>query len=81
MLKDKSCCIKDSKGIQIGKITQKQGLYQVNDDAAANIAAYTGVRVHTADELHRKMGHISPIVIKWLIEQKTVLGLELDTKS
>ena len=27
------------------------------------------------------MGHISPIVIKWLIEQKTVLGLKLDTKS
>ena len=81
MLKDKSCCIKDSKGIQVGKIPQKQGLYQVNDDAAANIATYTGVRVHTADELHQKMGHISLIVIKWLIEQKTVLGLELDTKS
>ena len=27
VLKDKSCCIKDSKGIQIGKIPQKQGLY------------------------------------------------------
>ena len=52
VLKDKSCCIKDSKGIQIGKIPQKQGLYRVDDDAAANIAAYTGVRVHTADELH-----------------------------
>ena len=56
VLKDKSCCIKDSKGIQIGKIPQKQGLYRVDDDAAANIAAYTGVRMHTADELHRKMG-------------------------
>ena len=27
VLKDKSCCIKDSKGIQISKIPQKQGLY------------------------------------------------------
>ena len=27
VLKDQSCCIKDSKGIQIGKIPQKQGLY------------------------------------------------------
>ena len=27
------------------------------------------------------MGHISLIVIKWLIEQKTVLGLKLNTKS
>ena len=52
VLKDRSCFIKDSKGIQIGKIPQKQGLYRVNDDAAVNIATYTGVRVHTADELH-----------------------------
>ena len=27
------------------------------------------------------MGHISPAVIKWLIKQKVVLGLELDVKS
>ena len=37
--------------------------------------------MHTVDELHRKMGHISPAVIKCLIEQKFVLGLELDVKS
>ena len=46
-----------------------------------HIAAYKGVRVHTLDELHRKMGHISHAVVKRLIEQKIVLGLELDTKS
>ena len=46
-----------------------------------HIRAYMGVRVHTVDELHQKMGHISPAVIKHLIEQKVVLGLELDMKS
>ena len=40
-----------------------------------------GVRVHTVDELHQKMGHISLTVIKWLIKQKIILGLELDVKS
>ena len=42
------------------------------------IGAYMGVRVHTVYELYRKMGHISPAVIKRLIEQKVVLGLKLD---
>ena len=37
--------------------------------------------MHTLDDLHWKMGHISHTVIKHLIEQKIVLGLELDTKS
>ena len=37
--------------------------------------------MHTLDELHQKMGHISHAVVKCLIEQKIVLGLELDTKS
>ena len=46
-----------------------------------HIAAYKGIQVHTLDELHRKMGHISYTVVKRLIEQKIVLGLELDTKS
>ena len=38
-------------------------------------------QVHTLDELHRKMGHISHTVVKCSIEQKIVLGLKLDTKS
>ena len=33
------------------------------------------------DELHQKMGQISPAVIKQLIKQKIVLGLKLDVKS
>ena len=40
-----------------------------------------GVRVHTVDEQHWKMGHISLAVIKQLIEQKIILGLKLDVKS
>ena len=80
LLKDKFCCIKDSKGHQIGRIPQYHGLYHVNEEFSVHIATYRGVRVHTLDELHWKMGHISHVIIKLLIEQKIVLGLELDTK-
>ena len=44
-LKDKSCCIKDAKGLQIGRIPQYQGLYRVDNGISANIGAYMGVRV------------------------------------
>ena len=47
---------------------------------SANIGVYMGVRVHTVDELHLKMGYISLAVTKQLIEQKFVLGLDLDIK-
>ena len=47
----------------------------------AHIAAYKGVQVHTLNKLHQKMGDISHTIIKCLVEQKIVLGLELDTKS
>ena len=70
--KNKSCCIKDAKGLQIGRIPQYQGLYQVDDSMSAHISTYMGVRVHTVDELHQKMGHISLTVIKQLIEQKII---------
>ena len=81
LLKDKSCSIKDQNGCQIGRIPQYHGLYRVDEGFSVRIATYKGVRVHTLDELHRKMGHISHAVVKRLIEQKIVLGLKLDTKS
>ena len=64
-----------------GFYNKYHGLYHVDEGFSAHIAAYRGVRVHTLDELHWKMGHISHVVVKCLIEQKIVLGLELDTKS
>ena len=81
LLKDKSCCIKDSKGHQIGRIFQYHGLYCVDEEFSVHIATYRGVQVHTLNELHEKMGHILHAIVKHLIEQKIVLGLKLDTKS
>ena len=81
LLKDKSCCIKDPKGHQTSWVPQHHGLYHMDNKFFPHIAAYKGVRVHTLNELHQKMGHISHTIIKCLIEQKTVLGLKLDTKS
>ena len=79
LLKDKSCSIKDLNGCQIGRIPQYHGLYRMDEDFSVHIVAYKGTRVHTLDELHWKMGHISHTVVKCSIEQKIVLGLKLDT--
>ena len=81
LLKDNSCCIKDSNSRQIGRIPQYHGLYRVDERFLVHIASYKGVQVHTLNELHQKMGHISHTIVKCLLEQKIVLGLELDTKS
>ena len=43
LLKDKFCCIKDSKGHQIGRIPQYHGLYHVNEEFSVHIATYRGV--------------------------------------
>ena len=80
LLKDKSCCIRDSNGPQISRIPQYHSLYHMDEGFSVHIATYKGVRVHTLDELHWKMGHILHAIVKCLNEQKIVLGLELDTK-
>ena len=72
LLKDKSCCIRDSNGHQIGRIPQCHGLYCVDKEFSVHIATYKGVGVHTLNELHWKMGYISHAIIKHLIEQKIV---------
>ena len=40
-----------------------------------HITTYMGIQVHTLNKLHWKMGHISHAVIKCLVEQKILLGL------
>ena len=74
LLKDKSCCIKDPKGCQIGQVPQHHGLYCMDDEFSTHIAAYKGVRVHTLDELHWKMGHISHAIVKHLNRTENSIG-------
>ena len=81
LLKDESCCIKDFNGHKIGRIPQYHGLYHINKGFSVYIATYKGVQLHTLDELHLKIGHISHVIIKYLVEHKIVLGLKLDAKS
>ena len=72
VLKDKSCCIRDSNGHQIGRIPQYHCLYHVDEGFSAHIAAYKGVQVHTLNKLHQKMGHISHAIVKCLIKKKCI---------
>ena len=44
LLKGKSCCIKDSKGHQIGRIPQHHSLYHMDEGFLVHIAAYKGVQ-------------------------------------
>jgi hypothetical protein len=81
VLKDRSCHIKSTNGQTIGQIPQYQGLYRVDMDDTASIAALAATRVYTLDQLHQKMGHISSNAIKILIEKNIVLGLNWDGKS
>ena len=65
----------------VSHIPQKYGLYHVDDIDEAHARGFTGIRVFTLDELHQKLGHISLTVVEWLVEQKTMTGLELDLKA
>ena len=64
----------------IGKIPLKDGLYKVEHKAltkTANIAH----KVWSIDELHCRMGHISPRAITNLVTKGIIVGVQLDLKS
>ena len=43
LLKDKSCCIKDSKGFKIGRIFQYHGRYHMDKEFSEHIVTYRRV--------------------------------------
>ena len=68
------------KGTLLGQVPLSNGLYKV-EHASMAATANTARKVLTLDELHRRMGHISPQAARKLIQDGTVTGLELDTSS
>ena len=72
-----TCTIQDRDGAEIGQIPRsKKGVYKVihDNDKLANAATET----LTWTELHRRMGHISPGVVKKLAENGLVAGVRVD---
>jgi hypothetical protein len=80
LLRDQHCTIRDAKGTTVGKIPLKEELYKVEHNSlteSANIVQKT----LSIDELHRRMGHISPHAIKNLLVKGIITGIEVDKKS
>jgi len=74
------CTIRSGDGATVGKILKSgKGLYKVvHDDGEASFAATEKL---TVMELHRRMGHISPVIAKRLIENGLVTGIRVDASS
>jgi GAG-pre-integrase domain/Integrase core domain/Pol polyprotein, beta-barrel domain len=82
LLKDQKCLIRDKRGTLLGQVPLplSNGLYKVEHESTA-AATSTTCKVLTLDELHRRMGHISPQVARKLVQNGVITGLELDTAS
>ena len=59
LLKNQKCVIRDAKGMTLGQIPVSNGLYKVEHKHTAATANVTRKSL-TLDELHHRMGHISP---------------------
>ena len=80
LLRDKYCTIRDPKGTTVGKIPLIGGLYKVEHKSSID-AANVGHKTLSIDEVHRRMGHISPLYIKELVINGTITSIELNRKS
>ena len=75
-----TCTIQDRDGAEIGQIPRSEkGVHKVihDNDELANAATET----LTWTELHRRMGHISPGVVKKLAENGLMAGVCVDISS
>lgn len=75
------CTIRDDGGMRIGEVPRSKGsLYRVRHDAADAAGALAAEEI-SVNELHRRMGHISPAVAEKLVRNGFVTGIRLDTSS
>jgi len=80
ILKDQKCLIQDMNGMLLGQVPLLTGLYKVEHTSTAAVVSIARKPL-TLDELHRKMGHISPQITQKLVQDGTIMGLEVDLLS
>jgi Pol polyprotein, beta-barrel domain len=80
LLKDWKCLIQDSKGTLLRQIPLSNGLYKVEHGSMAAVANVARKSL-TLDELHRRIGHISPQAARKLVWDGIITGLDLDMAS
>ena len=79
LFKDAICRILDRTGKVVGEIEACNGLYRVSsnpDRASVAIAQKSSIVA-----LHKRLGHISPVMVKTMIASKACNGLDLDERS
>ena len=66
----------------IGDVPWRNGLYRVDHsmETGGEIAGMAA-EVVTIEELHRRMGHISPEAARRLVSEGAIEGIELDKSS
>ena len=79
MFKDAICNILDRTGKIIGEIEASNGLYRVSNSHDKASVAFA--QKSSIVSLHRRLGHISPAMVKTMIASKACSGLELDDRS
>jgi len=70
------CVIQDKKGEILGKIPKSGGMYRV-PHISPMAAVAVGIKQLTLRELHNRMGHTSPSVLKEMIRQGIIDGVVL----
>ena len=69
------CVLRGPEGECIGQVPKNpKGLYRVEHEADSANAATEAI---TIDQFHRRMGHISPLIAKKLVDNKLVTGVRL----
>ena len=81
VFRDTECRIFDTSRTLIGKIKASNGLYRVITNFEAANASYDIPRSLTITDLHRRLGHISPVTIKGMLNANACSGLQLDGSS
>jgi alpha-galactosidase/6-phospho-beta-glucosidase family protein len=80
LIHDQKFTIRDQKGTTVGRIPLKQGLYKVEHKLPTE-SANAVRKIPSIDELHRRMGHISPQAIKNLLVKGIITRIEVDKQS
>ena len=79
LFRGSTCKIFDSKDKIIGQVNVKNGLYCVDHDKMVNVGiAGEACEVLTLEELHRRMGHITPETAKKMVSSGAARGIEID---
>src|SRR5882724_4071365 len=81
LLKDHQCTISNLCGLVLGQVPLTKGLYKYVYTPKTSETTNLMQKTLSLDDLHRRMGHISPAAAKKLVKDGHVVGLSLDMSS